>query len=296
MLVGWLMVTMFLWWFALYQTPEAAPDWLVRARAVCFGTDETGLPDTYGWWVLILAPLSFLAALLVTFSSELTEGVPKASASTAGKFNLLLLTLLVITECAWATQRIREGLAIANADYGPDISTALPEGYPKTMRPAPPFALVDQDGQRVSLEELKGNSVILTFAFAHCKTVCPTLVNTGRMAMNELAEDRARLLVITLDPWRDTPGALPSLAKRWKFSKKSHLLSGEVSEVNNVLASYNVPTTRSDKTGDIVHPALVYILDPDMKIAYTFNNPPRSWLTQAVRNTLRDPYEYTKNG
>ena len=44
--------------------------------------------------------------------------------------------------------------------------------------------------------------------------------------------------------------------------------------------------TRNEKTGDIIHPALVYVISPESKITYTFNNPSPKWLSQAVQKTI----------
>ena len=273
---------MILWWFALYQTNESTPEWLTRAQAVCFGTNESGLPDTYGWMVLFLAPLSFLTALIVSMGSELRQGLRSFSQKTAGAVIMLVTGILLLAQCTWATGRIRSGLTIANADYRSTKVENLPENYPFTNTIAADFSLIDQHGTHISLNDLKSNTVILTFAFAHCKTVCPALVHVTKQALSELNDENTKLLVITLDPWRDTPGSLPTLAVKWGLGKNTHVLSGSVDDVNYVISSYNIPTKRNELDGDIIHPALVYVIDGDGNIAYTFNNPPPHWITQAI--------------
>ncbi|RMH18753.1 MAG: hypothetical protein D6701_05885, partial [Gemmatimonadetes bacterium] len=48
--LGVLALVTVLWWaFALWPLPSEAPAWLGRARAICFNTTETGLPDASGW-------------------------------------------------------------------------------------------------------------------------------------------------------------------------------------------------------------------------------------------------------
>lgn len=44
-----------------------------------------------------------------------------------------------------------------------------------------------------------------------------------------------------------------------------------------------MPFERDLQTGDINHPALVYVLAEDGTIAYTFNNPSSEWLAEAAR-------------
>jgi hypothetical protein len=66
---GWLAVTAT--WWALAFAPLPVPDaWLAAARAVCFGTLPNGLPDTWGWMLLVLGPLSMLAFLLAVWGRE----------------------------------------------------------------------------------------------------------------------------------------------------------------------------------------------------------------------------------
>jgi len=105
-------------------------------------------------------------------------------------------------------------------------------------------------------------------------------------AAGKLPEDKVKVMVITLDPWRDTPGALPGLAKSWDFPDNAHLLSGDVDDVNNALDRYNVARGRDNKDGQITHPPLVYIVDDEGNIAYTLNNPSTRWLAEAAERII----------
>lgn len=46
------------------------------------------------------------------------------------------------------------------------------------------------------------------------------------------------------------------------------MLSGEVEVVEAALDAWDVPRSRAPLTGDIVHPALVYLIDPAGRIAF----------------------------
>ena len=46
--------------------------------------------------------------------------------------------------------------------------------------PAPDFTLTTQDGGRLSLKDLQGNVVVVTFIFASCADTCPLL--TAKLA------------------------------------------------------------------------------------------------------------------
>lgn len=139
-----------------------------------------------------------------------------------------------------------------------------------------------QYSKSIRLSSLKGQVVVLTFAFAHCSTVCPTLVYQVKSAVEESKSTTAKMLIVTLDPWRDTPGALPTLAEQWNLPSFAHVLSGDVKKVQDAIASFKIPATRDESTGDVVHPALVYILNQEGEVAYTFNGAPTRWLVQAI--------------
>jgi cytochrome oxidase Cu insertion factor (SCO1/SenC/PrrC family) len=289
LMVGvWLLSTLILWGFAFLPAVDAPPGWLEAARNACFSTMPNGLPDTSGWMVLILGPLSFLVGAFITWWDEILAGSRDLFESVPGKSVMVILGALVVWEASWVRVRIRDGFQLAGANYLATETDGLPEAYPRTSRGSPEFELTDQSGARLSLASLRGKTVFLTFAFAHCQTVCPAIVQQAKSALEGLEQDSVRLLIVTLDPWRDTPSSLPTLAQKWKVPQNGHLLSGTVPEVTRVLDLYNLPWKRDDKSGDITHPALTYVIDPDGKIAYTFNNAPVQWLIESVRRVAKE--------
>jgi protein SCO1 len=69
---------------------------------------------------------------------------------------------------------------------------------------APDFTLRDQDGERVSMRDLRGQPVIVTFLYTTCEDTCPAQAQTVRGALDDLGED-VPALAIAVDPPRDTP-------------------------------------------------------------------------------------------
>jgi protein SCO1/2 len=91
----------------------------------------------------------------------------------------------------------------------------------------------DQDGRPQTLDVYRGHPVIVTMFYASCPAACPLLIESIRATENALKpEDRkaVRVLLISIDPQRDTPAALAALAKtrhvdtsRWKIVRaKEH--------------------------------------------------------------------------
>jgi cytochrome oxidase Cu insertion factor (SCO1/SenC/PrrC family) len=118
--------------------------------------------------------------------------------------------------------------------------------------------------------------------FAHCTTICPLIVESIKRASPEALG--AEVLLVTLDPWRDTVSALPGLARQWALPANAHVLSSSrVDDVVGVAAAFEVPVQRNESTGDVAHPGLVFLIDAEGRIAYVFNNPSPAWIREGLR-------------
>lgn len=73
------------------------------------------------------------------------------------------------------------------------------------------FSLIDHQGEAYTQEDLKGQWSIIFFGFTHCPDICPvTLADMSRL-MKDLPEplaENTQVLMVTLDPARDTPEVL----------------------------------------------------------------------------------------
>jgi protein SCO1/2 len=93
---------------------------------------------------------------------------------------------------------------------------------------APDFSLENWDGAKVSMQALKGKTVVLTFSYAYCSGLCPII--TGRLFFLDAAINEPKDVVylhVSIDPDADTPerrknyfglyGIDPVKDKRWMF-------------------------------------------------------------------------------
>ena len=253
------------WWaLALWPLPVEAPGWLARTRFVCFGTTATGLPDGGGWLLLIAEPISLIAVLLVVWGGAVRDGVRALAGRPWGRGALHAAVLLVVIGVSAAAWRVKT----ASATDLPPLAVIAPDTYPRLDREAPPLELRDHRGETVSLDQFRGRPVLLTFAYAHCQTVCPLLVRDVQAVRRRLPAFEAVVLVVTLDPWRDVPSRLPHIAASWGLEGDELLLGGAVEEVEAALEAWNVASFRDAATGNIEHPSLVYLLDRHGRIAF----------------------------
>lgn len=285
LLVSWVAIVMVWWAIAFYPIGRDAAAWVVRTREVCFGAEANMLPTAYGWIMLIGAPALLLFSIVFTFGEELWAGLCACWEAMVGRTLLAALLALVVMEGNWVAGQIQ--IARASLAAGDPIgTTALPEGYPRVDRPTPETALVNQRGELVSLAGLRGRPVIVSFVFSHCALVCPSLVTQISLAQQERPE--AAVLLITLDPWRDTPSSLAGAASRWGLGPNAHLVSGTVEEVTAALDRWEMPYSRDPKDGRIDHPGLVHVISPTGRISYTFNGPSSAWLVTAIDRIAHD--------
>jgi protein SCO1/2 len=279
------------WWaFALWPTPSATPEWLARARFVCFNTGPDGMPDASGWLLLMGQPIGMLAALMAVWGREVRAGLRGVARSSRGKAALVACAGALLLGIGAAADRVAAASAAREVAL---YSAPPPDTYPRLDRQAPALSLVDQRGERIDLEALRGRPALVTFAFGSCETVCPAVVKQTLEAREQLREraeegdlardDVPRVVIISLDPWRDTPGRLSHLAMHWQLDEDAHVLSGGVEEVEAVLDAWNVARQRDPKTGDVTHPPLVYLLDAESRIAFATSGGTTTVATLATR-------------
>ena len=260
-----LVVTAAWWALAFWPAPAAGAEWLEQARRVCFGAASNGLPDGEGWLVLVLQPALMFGTLFVAWGGAVRDGLSRVVASRPGQVSLAAVLVLVLTGFAGVTVRVAQ--ASGAADW--TVRGGLDAGaHPRLDHTAPTLGLVNQHGDTVSIDDFRGRPLLVTFAFGHCETVCPVVVHDVLEVRRRLPDIDPALLVISLDPWRDTPARLPTIAAQWMLGEHDLALSGDTSTVNNVLDAWKVGRERDLQTGDIVHPRLIYVVDRDGRIAY----------------------------
>jgi protein SCO1 len=130
--------------------------------------------------------------------------------------------------------------------------------------PAPDFTLTTQDGARLSLRDLRGKVVAVTFIYASCSDTCPLL--TAKMAalqarLGREFGSRVFFASVTVDPERDTPEVLKRYAEAhganpngWAF------LTGTPTEIQDVQRRYGV-YARKNPSGDVDHTFLTSLVD-----------------------------------
>jgi protein SCO1 len=130
--------------------------------------------------------------------------------------------------------------------------------------PAPEFTLTNQDGARLSLKDLHGKVLAITFIFASCTDTCPLL--TAKMAglQSRLGSDfgsKVFFVSITVDPERDTTEVLKRYAEAYKANLAGWaFLTGTNADIQEVAKRYGIYYKKTPR-GDVDHTFLTSLAD-----------------------------------
>lgn len=132
------------------------------------------------------------------------------------------------------------------------------------------FDLIDQDGKRVTSEDLLGKWVLLYFGFTHCPDICPEemekMVKVIELLEKEgVGQDKLVPVFISVDPERDSPSVVKSYIA--EFSNKIIGLTGSIEKVNEATKNFRVYYSIGPKDEDndyiVDHTIIMYLIDPD---------------------------------
>ncbi len=175
--------------------------------------------------------------------------------------------LLLLCMCLGTPSAVKADALLQNSRIPqPNQSALSPTPSLPVIKPAPDFTLMDTSGHPVSLSELRGNVVLLSFIYTSCPSACPLLTARmsalwKRLTRNGAVGQQVRLLSITVDPARDSAAALEGYAKRFKADPaRWNFLREERQKLEPVLTAYD-EWTRPQPDGEIDHPARLYLID-----------------------------------
>jgi protein SCO1/2 len=125
---------------------------------------------------------------------------------------------------------------------------------------APAFTLHDQNGAAVSLSQLKGRVVALTFLDTQCLSLCKLQASLIGGVQADLGSSvPLTLVVISVHPEVDTPAAINTFAEAHRLRQPYVWLNGSKSQLAAVWADYGI--TVQPAAGDLEHSSVIFLLD-----------------------------------
>ncbi len=155
--------------------------------------------------------------------------------------------------------------ASVNPNADPILAVAV-DGTPNTVDfPAPAFHLIDQAGRPVSLADLRGKTVALTFLDPVCTSDCPLIAQEFRDANSLLGADSDKVVfaaVVANPIYRataftnafDRQEGLQHM-RNWLF------LTGSLPALNHIWDDYGVEVDVAPAGAMIDHSELAYVID-----------------------------------
>jgi protein SCO1 len=171
--------------------------------------------------------------------------------TTICRSSLAALAALALAACDGAPPKFK-GTDITGAEYGKQLE------------------LTDHHGKVRRLEDFRGKAVVLFFGFTRCPDVCPTTLADAALAMKQLGPDadRVQMVLVTVDPERDTQEALASYVTA--FDARFLGMRGDLEATRRVAKEFKVYfEKRPGKTPDsysIDHSAQSYVIDPQGRL------------------------------
>jgi protein SCO1 len=141
-------------------------------------------------------------------------------------------------------------------------------------RPLPDFSLTNQAGEPFTAAELRGRATLVFFGFTNCPDLCPTtLAKLAQVKRNAGVPD-LRVVMVTVDPERDTPAALAAYLRR--FDPEFVGLTGEKREIEALSRNIGVAAARSEQPGGaytVDHTSAVFLVDARGDLVAVFTPP-----------------------
>ena len=154
-----------------------------------------------------------------------------------------------------------------------ESATILPQ-----PRELPPLELVDQDNRPLPRDFLRNRWTVVFFGFTQCPDVCPTTLATLARMKKKLAdlpaEQQPRVLLVSVDPERDTAAILKPYVT---FFDPSFLgATGTLAATGQAARAFSVPFAKvplPDGGYTMDHGAGLFVVSPAGALA-AYSSPP----------------------
>src|SRR5690606_11884720 len=125
--------------------------------------------------------------------------------------------------------------------------------------------LVDQNGTAIQLQQAyRGKVMVIFFGFTQCPDVCPTTMAElaqVREKLNPEQRDQVQIIMISVDPQRDTPAVMKQYVSA--FDPSFVGLTGSDEQIAKVAASFKAYYKKVDsgQSYTMEHSSGLYVLD-----------------------------------
>ena len=132
------------------------------------------------------------------------------------------------------------------------------------LQQAPEIGLKTVDGDVVSMADLRGKVVLVTFVYSHCPDICILIVESMKAARLKLGKQGRDvvLVAVSVDPEGDTPKAVKEFLVRHNVRDSLRYVIGTRAQLEPIWRSWAVAVQDDFEHPDLVeHSGVVWIVD-----------------------------------
>lgn len=160
-------------------------------------------------------------------------------------------------------------MTLALALAGGDAMAAQTAPLPRDSVYQLPLRLTDQAGRSADWRTRRGKPQLVSMFYTSCHYICPLIVDSGKAMEKSLTpaqQQQLGILLVSMDPARDTPAALQSIVDKRRLDTARWTLAsppeGDVRAVAGVLGI----RYRQLADGEFNHTSALVLLDADGRI------------------------------
>ncbi|MBB4825944.1 protein SCO1/2 [Sporosarcina luteola] len=140
------------------------------------------------------------------------------------------------------------------------------------------FEYTNQDEEKVSLDDLKGEVWLAQFVFTNCTTVCPPMMTNMAEIQGKLKKEGVedyKIVSFSVDPDYDTPERLKDYLGLFEIPDPSKwiMLTGyKLSEINKLsVDSFKMPVFDDPNSNQVIHGSRFGLVNQDGKVVKTYS-------------------------
>ncbi|MFS8063687.1 MAG: SCO family protein [Luteimonas sp.] len=131
-----------------------------------------------------------------------------------------------------------------------------------------PLPLTDQHGKHWDWGTKRGQPQVVAMFYTSCQYICPLIVDSGKAvehALTPAEQSKLGILLVSMDPKRDTPAALLAVAKKRGLDTRWSLASPRADDVRSAAGVLGV-RYRQLADGEFNHTSALVLLDRNGRI------------------------------
>ena len=159
---------------------------------------------------------------------------------------------------------------------GPKEAVLNDEGkYDTIYHQIPYFEFVNQDGNKITRDDLLGHVYITDFFFATCPTICPKMTTNMSYIQEKFKDNKnLRFLSITVNPEHDSVSVLAEYAKKVHADTKSwDFVTGNKDSIYDIAFNGFFVSAQRDSIapGGFLHSGMLILIDKNAHIRGYFD-------------------------